>query len=272
MLRASAVSLALWGLACQRLPSSADVSSGDDDADDGGSGTGSSGADDDADDADDDHADETGNDDGDPMLDCDPVDQTGCNPDEKCTVVESAGQVMYTCVADSSDLDPLSPCTPALATGIDGCPPGYACFGDDQDNGVCLPLCLDHGDCEAALCVAPPTTTATFCGTECSPFESLCPSSMQCRRSSDRFVCNFPTSADVGGQAEECIISGDGGCAEGFVCLPGELVPGCSTGTCCSAVCDTLSADSCESPAICSTLFESPAPGAEAFGACYVPS
>jgi len=272
--RTSALFAALLGLACQQLPQGADIGSGGDDGDDdGGSTSGDTGSDDEESSASaDDDGDATGNDDGNPTLDCDPVAQTGCNPDEKCTAIESAGEVTYTCVADTDDLDPFSPCTPALASGMDGCPPGYACFGDEEDNGVCLPLCLDHGDCEDALCVAPPTTDATFCGSECSPFESLCPASMQCRRVTDRFVCNFPRTSDVGGQAEECFLDGDGGCGEGFVCLPGELVPGCTSGTCCTAVCDTTLPDSCDSPSLCSTLFETPAPGAETFGACYVPS
>jgi len=261
-------------LACQQLPSGSDEfgdAAGDDD---GGSTTFGNEEDDDG--SDDDDADETtedgGTDDGNPTLDCDPVDQTGCADGEKCTVVESIGEVTYTCVADDQDLDPYAPCTPALGTGIDGCFAAHACFGDELDNGLCVPLCLETSDCQMGLCIAPPTTTATYCADECSPFETSCPAPMQCRRAMDRFVCELARSADTGGQGDPCALASDDGCAEGFVCLPGELVPSCTEGSCCTNVCDTSVGGGCDSPAICAPIFESPAPGSETFGACFVPA
>jgi hypothetical protein len=88
----------------------------------------------------------------------------------------------------------------------------------------------------------------------------------------DRFVCEFGRNGDTGGQGDPCSITTDDGCAEGFVCLPGELVPGCSEGGCCTNVCDTSSGSGCDSPAICAQIFESPAPGNETIGACFVPA
>lgn len=265
-------------IACQRLPSGSDEfgdAAGDDDDGDTTFGTGNEEDDDDDSNGDvdpDDTGPDDGTDDGNPTLDCDPVAQTGCAASEKCTVVESVGEVTYTCVNDDESLDPYSQCTPALGTGMDGCIGGNACFADEMDNGLCVPLCLDSGDCQMALCVSPPTTTATYCANECSPFEASCTAPMQCRRAMDRFVCEFARVSDTGGQGDPCALSTDDGCGEGFVCLPGELVPSCTEGACCTNVCDTSASGGCDSPAICAPIFESPAPGNETLGACFVPS
>jgi hypothetical protein len=263
-------------VACQTIPSGSDEfgdAAGDDD--DGGSttfGNGDDSDDDDDDDADESTEDDGGTDDGTPTLDCDPVAQTGCAAGEKCTVTESVGQLTYACVADDQSLDPYAQCTPALGTGIDGCIAGNVCFADEMDNGLCVPLCLDTSDCQMGLCIAPPTTVATYCADQCSPFETSCPAPMQCRRAMDRFVCEFGRNADTGGQGDPCSITNDDGCAEGFVCLPGELVPNCTEGACCTNLCDTGSPGGCDSPAICASIFESPAPGNETYGACFVPA
>src|SRR5689334_2105437 len=204
-------------LACQQLPSSSDEFGNVDDGDDDGSSSSFGNEEDDDDDDDDDGADSTedgnGTDDGNPTLDCDPVDQTGCSDGEKCTVTESTGQIEYVCVADDQDLDPYSACTPAPGTGMDGCPAGHACFADEMDNGLCVPLCLDNGDCETGLCIAPSTIMATYCGDQCSPFEAGCIPPMQCRRASDRFVCEFGRNGDTGMEGDPCALMGDEGCA-----------------------------------------------------------
>jgi hypothetical protein len=266
-------------LGCQQLPSSSDEF-GDGADDDGGSSSFGNDEDDDDDDADDDDADETtedddgGSDDGNPTLECDPVDQTGCSEGEKCTVTDQGGQLQYVCVADDQDLDPYSQCTPALGTGIDGCPAGHACFADEMDNGLCVPLCLETGDCSNGngLCIAPATTTATYCADQCSPFDAGCIPPMQCRRASDRFVCEFGRNGDTGVELDPCALAGDEGCAEGYVCLPGELVPDCTSGSCCTRLCDASASDTCASPAICAPVLEAPAPGNESIGACFVPA
>lgn len=269
---------AVLAVACQRLPSGSDEFGSLDGNDDGTptSGTSDTGDDDDDDDGTADSTgggdDNAGTDDGDPTLDCDPVTQSGCNPDEKCTVTEAAGEITYTCVSDIENLDPFSACTPALGTGMDGCPAGYACLADDAGNALCVPLCLDNADCDDGLCLFPLTVQAPFCGAVCSPFETSCPSPLQCRRKSDQFACSFASTTDTGVQGDSCGISNDGGCSEGFVCLPGELVPGCTSANCCTNVCDLEVDGTCESPAICATLFEAPAPGSEGIGACFVPS
>ncbi|MBC8069045.1 MAG: hypothetical protein IAG13_11985 [Deltaproteobacteria bacterium] len=257
-------------LACQRLELAEDdgaltLQGGSGDTSSGGS---TFGADDTTSES------EGGNDSNDttePAFDCDPVLQTGCNPQEKCTVVIASGDLGYVCASDPGDLDPFESCEQSLSSGIDGCPAGYACVADELESGLCVPLCIDSNDCTDASCVNDPLNFIPHCGAECSPFEGACPQPLQCRRGDDRFACEFTRSGDVGGQNEPCATMGDAGCAEGFVCLPGALVPECTTDNCCTGVCD-VQEDTCPSPSSCQPLFNGPAPGFESFGGCLVPA
>lgn len=266
-----ASTLLLLALACQRL----DVDASDEGPSPSDTGTGSSGTPDDETDetdSDSDPTDDSDPDTGGPIpLDCDPVAQTGCNGTEKCTVVLQAGEVGYACVSDDGSADPYGDCQSALGSGIDGCPAGYACLDDEAESGLCVPLCLDSSDCTDAVCVPELEYAIPYCANECSPFEGGCDSPLQCRRLNDRFACTFVRPDDTGGQGEPCTPQEDAGCAEGFVCLPGALVPTCASDNCCSVVCDT-NADNCDAPSTCTPLFDAPAPGAEAIGACLVPS
>lgn len=206
-----------------------------------------------------------------PTSDCDPVLQSGCNSGEKCTAVVASGQVGYVCANDPGDLDPFSSCEQALSSGIDGCSAGHACVADETEAGLCVPLCEGSSDCTAAICVNDPLNRIPYCADECSPFEGGCPEPQQCRRDDDRFACEFTREGDVGGQNEPCAMLGDAGCAEGFVCVSGALVPECTTDGCCTSVCDTTD-DTCESPSTCAAIFSGPAPGYETIGGCLVPA
>lgn len=267
--RIGSFSLLFLAAACQRL----DSGSIDEGPDPSGGSTGSTGAVvDESDDGTPAESEDSDPDSGGPTeFDCDPVAQSGCNGEEKCTVVLQAGEVAYTCVVDDATIDPLGGCQAALGSGIDGCPAGYACIADETEAGLCVPLCLDSGDCDNAVCIPDLVHDIPYCASECSPFEGGCTTPLQCRRLDDQFGCGFARPDDVGGQGEPCTPQQDAGCGEGFVCLPGGLIPGCSSDNCCTVVCDT-NADTCDTPASCTPLFDAPAPGSEAIGACIVPS
>ncbi|HWB81129.1 MAG TPA: hypothetical protein VG755_39470 [Nannocystaceae bacterium] len=206
-----------------------------------------------------------------PEFDCDPVMQTGCNGDEKCTAVVSGGLVAYVCANDPADLDPYESCTAEIGSGIDGCQAGYVCIADELDAGICEPLCIGTNDCTDAVCINEPLHNIPYCANECSPFEGGCIAPTQCRRGDDRFACEFPHADDIGGQGEPCTPQSDAGCGEGYVCIAGALVPDCTTDSCCTTVCD-LSDDICDAPSTCTAVFSAPAPGAENIGACLVPA
>lgn len=221
----------------------------------------------------------SGNDsDGDPMEDddqepaeCNVVTQTGCTGNEKCAVTSSGGSVDYRCVLDPALFDPLATCEPSLLDGADGCPAAYGCLGE-EGAGVCVGLCLVEADCAGGLCLQDPNDNVPHCATECDPFEPSCVNPLQCRRKEDRYACQFGEEADVGVEGAPCTFEGDSGCAAGFSCVNGALLPNCDGDRCCTPLCDLAAVDTCSAPTTCATAIDAPAPGFEEVGACYVPT
>lgn len=203
---------------------------------------------------------------------CNPVAQIGCASDEKCTALISGGEIGYGCVADSITLDPNDPCSASHESGLDGCPEGFVCLEDEGNNGLCAALCLNGTDCTQAECLDARESDIPYCADDCSPFGSQCPSPLQCRRNDDRFSCKFIGLNDVGGAGTACGIEDDAGCAPGLVCVPGALIPGCTSDNCCTGLCDTSEGDPCGSPSTCNPILTSAAPGFEDIGACFVPA
>jgi len=158
----------------------------------------------------------------------------------------------------------------SLSDGLDDCAAGSVCLGDEA--GTCRPLCESESDCTGALCIEDPFAGVPHCANDCSPFEPSCASGLQCRRQSDRFSCIDPVPGDDGGPGEPCSIIDDAGCAGGLVCISGALVPGCGTQGCCVTLCDLDAQSTCSAPTTCTPALESPAPGFEAIGACFVPA
>lgn len=207
-----------------------------------------------------------------PANACDPVAQSGCASGEKCTVIVQGGEPVFVCVGGGgSDLQPFDPCQAEPTSGLDACPAGTACIGVTT-SGVCLPLCDRDADCEAGVCGADPVNELPYCADDCSPFESLCTAPMSCRRNGERFSCEFLEEQDVGGALAACDITSDAGCAAGFACITGSLVPGCENPGCCASLCDLSGADPCVAPATCNSVLEASAPGFESIGACFVPA
>lgn len=202
-------------------------------------------------------------------VDCDPIAQTNCATGEKCTAVTTPQGVAFRCVSDPGDLLPYDSCFPS-PDGVDGCVLGHVCAGSPE-TALCVPLCESDADCSPAVCVAT-TEGIPYCANECSPFLPGCAGSLECRRTSDRFACVFSDPLDVGGQLAPCAVQNDLGCEGGFACLPGELVPGCTTPTCCTGLCDLSEDETCAAPSICAALITEPAPGFEIVGACFVPA
>ncbi len=216
----------------------------------------------------------SGNTSGSPVVDCDPGEQDACPEGEKCTVLTSGADPVYECVPDDGSLLPFDPCTPAPGTGQDQCPSGFACIATEPEgsDGQCLELCLADNDCETALCTEPPGRSIPLCAPICDPLSPFCPDQQACQRvRSSAFVCQFPGESDSGITADVCDILGDRGCAEGFVCETGQIVPGCPDQSCCTALCDKSEAEPCPAPTTCGGLPLDPQPGLENVGACYVP-
>jgi hypothetical protein len=212
---------------------------------------------------------------GGPTMNCDPSEGMPCPEGQKCTVLTTGGIPIYDCVPDDTGLLPFEPCTPAPTTGQDQCPDKHVCIGatPDASTGICMQLCGDDDDCDAELCVAPPLLQEIpVCAAICDPLGPLCPEQQDCQRvRGSNFVCQYPREDDNGTTAETCNIVLDAGCAEGFVCETGGIIPGCADQACCTALCDLTDANPCEAPMICGEIPLDPQPGLENVGACYVP-
>jgi hypothetical protein len=225
-------------------------------------------------DGDGDSGDGDGDSGGGPIFNCDPSLETPCPEGQKCTVLSSGGNSVYDCVPDDTGLLPFEPCTPAPTTGQDQCPDKHACIPATLggNTGLCLQLCGDDSDCDAALCVAPPEVQIPVCAAICDPLAPLCPDSQDCQRvRQSNFVCQYPRETDVGTTADPCDIVSDSGCAEGYVCETGGIVSGCADPSCCTALCDLTEPSPCQSPMVCGEIPLDPQPGLENVGACYVP-
>ncbi len=243
------------------------------DADDPGDGDGDTSGDGDPGDGDPGDGDPGDGDPG-PTFNCDPSEDMPCPEGQKCTVLTSTGTPIYDCVPDDGILLPFDPCTPAPGTGQDQCPAGHVCITDSpgSPSGLCLQLCGADEDCDAALCSAPPEVQIPVCAAICDPLAPLCPGLLVCQRvRQSNFVCQYAREGDQGSTGDPCDIVDDSGCAEGYVCETGGVIPGCANPSCCTALCDLADAEMCEAPMICGELPLDPQPGLENVGACYVP-
>ena len=269
MPRSSVLTFALLlGLACQPLEKEPGADSGTSDGSEAGDGDGDptgaeaeSNGDGDAD-----------PDTGEPTFNCDPSGDMPCPDGQKCTVLQSGGGFVYDCVPDDGSLLPFEDCTPSPMDGQDECPNNHTCMAPlNSQMGLCLQLCTGDDECDAALCAAPPDMEIPVCAAICDPLAPLCPGSQDCQRvRQSNFVCQYPREIDTGAAADPCNIVEDAGCAEGFVCETGQVIPDCASPSCCTPLCDK-SDPVCQSPTVCAGLELDPQPGLENVGACYVP-
>jgi len=248
------------GLACQ----ASDFAGSDGSA--GASNSGTSSGDGDGDPT-------NGDGDGDPIFNCNPDLDASCPAGQKCTVLTTGAGQVYECVTDDTDKLSFEACTPAPATGQDGCPNNHTCIAPlDGMNGYCLELCSGDAGCTAGLCTTPPGLLLNVCAAICDPLAPFCPDLQACQRVRQAsFVCQYALATDTGTTAQSCDASDDSGCAEGFICETGGIIPGCTDPSCCTALCDLSANDTCASPMICGELPLDPQPGLEDVGACYVP-
>src|SRR5262249_55539801 len=158
-------------------------------------------------------------------------------------------------------------CLPSPEDGLDGCGAGTVCLAyayDDPTAGRCFELCRNNSDCEPGLCTTSPFIGTTFCADGCDPTVAVCPPGLGCPQATDRYICEMTLEEDKGLTGDPCDEMSYRGCADAHACMPGALVPNCSSSFCCTTTCDTTLGDSqCPSPTVCTALFALPAPGFE---------
>ena len=211
---------------------------------------------------------------GDPAQPCDPGRET-CPAGLKCAaIVRGSPQASYECVADDSSLAPGEACTQDLAGGQDQCPTGHSCLSFDLEapDGRCTQLCDSRTDCDGGECLFDPYSSASYCAIPCDPFAGECGGRLECHRLEDTFRCHPPELEQGTLPGSDCFGGGVAACDEGLICLPGALIPGCSSGACCARLCDLAQDDPCVSPASCTDLGASTSDASQSVGACFVPA
>jgi hypothetical protein len=197
-------------------------------------------------------------------LACDPVCQTGCCQDQKCSALNASDNGTTATLGCSpaaptralgETCDPSNAGTPMRS---DNCQRGLACVDGDM-GAICLKLCRGDGDCtDGARCEqrkldSQGTVMASVCGlpaTSCTPTMGAanpgCPGKQVCylvetdAAEGDRTICEI--SAGQGKQMTSCTYARD--CFPGLTCattgagagrcwpvctLPGGSCPGVLT-------------------------------------------
>ena len=208
-----------------------------------------------------------------PDVSCNPGLQT-CPDGAKCgAFISDGGAVQYQCVEDFAVYKLWEPCERLNSPGNDGCPSGSACLPPSLsiDSGLCMPLCLDDDHCEnGQRCVSSVDVNVPYCAPGCAPLTPNCPSpGLACIESGSDFLCRLESSINLVGSTEPCGAGTDDICDEGFVCVYGGLLPGCTEAACCAELCNLLGEGSeCTTQTVCSPLDNATHPE---LGACYIP-
>jgi hypothetical protein len=109
----------------------------------------------------------------------------------------------------------------------------------DADVGSCIELCSSDSRLRARQVHLNPYGGTPFCADSCDPLFPECPQGRSCLQAEDRFICAIAfEDVDIGVTGEECSAQSYSGCAEGYACMTGALIPGCNFSACCTNVCD----------------------------------
>lgn len=183
--------------------------------------------------------------DGPPALGpCDPVSQSGCNPDQKCSITPQPNPVLppvVACVPRTGARQALESCSRATPTQADDCAPGLACRG--QADPRCLAFCADSPDdtCPASeMCLfaedldSDLTIDVQYCARLCDVLDQDCgQSGVACYPTRDGTLCvSEGAGSTPAGEGQICPYANS--CAEGLGCFR----VGTSSDWLCFAICD----------------------------------
>jgi hypothetical protein len=202
---------------------------------------------------------------------CDPLCQTGCGCQEKCSV-NTAGALTCNQISGSLIRTEGQSCDQVslgTTSQTDDCAPGLVCL-DRGCNPQCSKLCRVDADCPGSTCSRDYATGWKVCdvqASECNPVTALGPpncglaTAVACYLSAtitDRVVCDCPFK-DVG-EGQPCTLSRD--CLRGMACVD-------TTGTAnfrCQRVCSLTGAMSgCRGEETCR-----PVNGSKKYGFCRI--
>lgn len=178
--------------------------------------------------------------------------------------------------------------TGQLFSGVDDCDIGTMCFPARLEDavpdgpGFCINLC--SGSADAPMCASPDEVcemandgALPWCLELCDPLANECRDGNNCFPIADgRFLCKL--IGQPGEYADECGISNS--CNKGLLCASAEVVPGCTSASCCTEVCslsDPAGDGQCsgqDGGQVCTPAYADAAqtpPGYEDLGFCLVP-
>lgn len=221
--------------------------------------------------------------DGGGLSACDPWEQD-CPDGEKCMTWDS----------DASGSGDANKCTPIaenpksigdecdgsqIMLGVDDCEAGsYCSFLNDQDVGICIPMCTGSPDSPQCppdhTCSIDNDGTLISCTPNCDPVLQDCAAEIAiCMEASGQqgFVCASGWGEDGIAEGEECYYINS--CREGLFCASAESVPPCPGTACCTPYCSMTDPVACTGQDYeCVAYFETPVPGYEDTGVCVVPA
>jgi hypothetical protein len=159
---------------------------------------------------------------------CDVLNQTGCQPGQKCTPSVSGMNVVGKCQTAGTKMDGDS-CTPGMMGAADDCGAGLRCSRTGQPMGmaVCRKYCSGDSSCSGnQKCAALLGGAVSYgtCAPTCTPFGSDCPANMDCSApfqdvSSTMTVLNAYLACKTTGAGtaySDCMRSSD--CGAGMYC------------------------------------------------------
>lgn len=176
------------------------------------------------------------------------------------------------------------PCTAidGVGSGLDDCPAGAACWGGDYSEtgeGHCVSYCT--GDFSNPVCEDPDTfchvpgdaSIGAWCFPVCAPLGGDCPEGQTCI-SSDNYTFSCVTDASGRGGAVGDPCEFINACDPGLRCTPAELVPNCTSLSCCSAYCTVGEDSGCAPGQTCEPFYDEgppPHPSWKDVGVCVLP-
>jgi hypothetical protein len=158
---------------------------------------------------------------------CDPLTNSGCGSGQKCTALQSNGQLALGCDAVGSKKEGDT-CSQTTDNGVqtgDDCASGLACFATQAGSATCHRMCTPTGtgnvcpSTEICSLAAPGLDTIEFCRatTTCAPLtQTGCTSTQACYFSSTGAICAQEGSGKPG---DACANAND--CAKGSTCIVG---------------------------------------------------
>ena len=223
-----------------------------------------------------------GPDTGSPPDECDLFAQD-CPDGEKCAPWANDGGPVYNatrCSVIEDQPDAVGEACEyevSYLTGLDSCDQGAVCLPStiDASERACVALCVGDADnpyCENpdTTCVAPYGESAGLCLPVCDPLQPEgCAPGQSCTPFGDDWACIVTQGLQPGDACEAT-----NACATGAICLPGDELDTCDSGSCCTSLCDLGEPDpnaSCVGSEECQPYYEGAPFGWENLGVCRLP-